>query len=228
MRPSAHAKFDLTVAVVIRREGIEVRADYCADLFLPETVQRMLRQYARLIEGMAREPDRPVSQLPLMDDETEACIRDAARLATPGAVSDGTIHRRFAGRAAMQPAQRATESLTYGDLDAAANRRLASSVRWAWVVAPLLPSRVLRHRNIAIAWLATLKAGAAYLPIDPGLPGRPNHVHAARCARRTRDCRCRRRKPPGDRWGACRLSRARCRPHRRARFRPGARPGRTG
>ena len=165
-----HAKFDLTVAVIVRRAGIRIRADYCTDLFRPQTVERMLRQYASLIEAMAREPERPVAALPLMDSETEERIRTATRIATSDAPINATIHRRYGERVAMHPAARAIEALTYGEIDAAANRLArelieAGAGRGAFVaVARAAPS------DIAIAWLAVLKAGAAYLPVDPDLP----------------------------------------------------------
>jgi hypothetical protein len=165
-----HAKFDLTLTVIVSKEGARVRADYCTGLFLPQTVERTLRQYASLIEGMAREAERPVATLPLMGGATEERLRTSARLAAPDAASDGTIHGRFAARASMQATARAIESMTYGELDAAANclaRELAAlgAGRGAFVA-------VARERasDIAVAWLAVLKVGAAYLPIDPDLP----------------------------------------------------------
>jgi non-ribosomal peptide synthetase component F len=165
-----HAKFDLTVTVVVRQGRFGVRADYCPDLFLPATVQRLLRQYGLLIEAMAREPERPVATLPLMDSPTRERISAATLPAASSPTANDTIHKRFANRAAAHPANRAIESLTYRDLDAAANR-LAHELRaqGAGRGAVVAVARSAAA-DIAIAWLAVLKAGAAYLPIDPDLP----------------------------------------------------------
>ncbi len=165
-----HAKFDLTVTVVLRRDGFDVRADYCTDLFLPASVQRLLRQYALLLEAMACDPERPVATLPLMDSMTRERIGAAARAAASSPLPDTAIHHRFATQAATDPAACAIESLTYGELDAAANRlarelRAQGVGRGAFVAVARGASA-----DIAIAWLAVLKAGAAYLPIDPDLP----------------------------------------------------------
>ena len=165
-----HAKFDLTVTVIVRRDGFGLRADYCTDLFLPATIQRLLRQYALLIEAIARDPERPVATLPLMDGPTRERIGVNARPAASTPPTDNTIHHRFATQAAKDAATCAIESLTYGDLDAAANRlacelRAQGAGRGAFVAVARGAAA-----DIAIAWLAVLKAGAAYLPIDPELP----------------------------------------------------------
>ena len=165
-----HAKFDLTVTVVIRQGGYGLRADYCADLFLPTTVQRLLRQYAFVIEAMASDPQCPLAELPLMDRIMRERIGAAARPAASPPPTHNTIHQRFAITAATNPTACAIGSLTYDDLNAAANRlgselRAQGAGRGAFVA-------VARGAavDIAIAWLAVLKAGAAYLPIDSELP----------------------------------------------------------
>jgi amino acid adenylation domain-containing protein len=167
---AGHAKFDLTVTVIVRRDGFGLRADYCVDLFLPTTVQRLLRQYALLLEAMAHDPERPVATLPLMDSLTRERVGAAARLSASSQPTDDTIHQRFATQAATNADTCAIESLTYGDLDLAANRlacelRAQGAGRGAFVAVARAASA-----DIAIAWLAVVKAGAAYLPIDPDLP----------------------------------------------------------
>ncbi len=166
------AKFDLTVTLLEGPDGgMDARWEYCTDLFERATIERMTRQFATLIDAMVREPDRRIATLPLMDDATRERIVGAACGSTTAYPADLTIHRRFSAQAAANPAAAAIESLDYAHLDAAANR-LAAELRAQGVAAgAFVAVACARAQDIATAWLAVLKAGAAYLPIDPDLPG---------------------------------------------------------
>jgi len=164
------AHFDLTLTLIDGDDGLEHRWEYCSDLFERATVERMARQYATLVAAMAREPGRPVASLPLMDDATRSRI--VASSAGPATVApcDATIAGRFQAQAAATPSAPAIGALDYAAMDAAANR-LAAELRVRGVASGAFVA-VARGAaaDIAIAWIAVLKAGGAYLPIDPELP----------------------------------------------------------
>ena len=164
------AKFDLTLTVVRRADRVEMRWEYCTDLFRRDTVERMGRQYARLVAAMAAEPSRPVATLPLMDDDTaRRMTRQAIGAALPYPAAS-TIAQRFAEQAIARGQAPAVGAVAYAELDAASNR-LARELRRRGA-GPGAVVAVARRAtaDIALAWLAALKAGAAYLPIDPELP----------------------------------------------------------
>jgi len=164
------AKFDLTVTLIEGADGIEARWEYCADLFTRATIERMGGQYAQLVAAMAQTPDAPVATLPLMDETTRDRIVAAAQGTTPPCPVTATIAQRFAEQARARPAAIAIAALDYAGLDAAANR-LAQALCAAGVVRGAIVAVARRSSaDIAIAWLAVLKAGAAYLPIDADLP----------------------------------------------------------
>jgi amino acid adenylation domain-containing protein len=164
------AKFDLTLTLVESPERVDARWEYCADLFELTTIERMSRQYALLIEAMAAQPAQRVETLPLMDDATRERIVGAASRTSVAYPAALTIAERFTEQARATPGSRAIGSLDYAGLDAAANR-LARELRTLGVVAGAIVA-VARRASVdtAVAWLAVLKAGAAYLPIDPDLP----------------------------------------------------------
>ena len=168
--PLEQAKFDLSLLVVESADGFDAHWSYCADLFLRATIERMARQYATLLAAMGAHPTRPVATLPLMDNATLARIVSAAQGPATGYPAATTIPERFAEQARATPGARAIEALDYGGLEAAANR-LARELR-AQAVATGAVVAVARRKSedIAVAWLAVLKAGAAYLPIDPDAP----------------------------------------------------------
>jgi amino acid adenylation domain-containing protein len=164
------AKFDLTVSVIERAERIDVRWEYCTDLFRRATIERMSRQFALLVAAMAATPDHPVTALPLMDEPTaERVLRQAVGIAS-AYPDQSTIPERFAEQVRARPAAPAVGALDYAGLDAAANR-MARELRRRGV-GPGAVVAVARRAtpDIAVAWLAVLKAGAAYLPVDPEQP----------------------------------------------------------
>ena len=165
-----HAKFDLTLSMVDGRDGIDARWEFCTDLFERATIERMARQYETLVAAMASTPEEPVARLALMDDATRRRILEAATATGRAFPAATTIHRRFAEQVSARPHAAAIESLDYAGLEAGANQ-LAHELR-AQGVAPGAIVAVARRKSsdIALAWLAVLKAGAAYLPIDPDVP----------------------------------------------------------
>ncbi|MFI4925908.1 MAG: amino acid adenylation domain-containing protein, partial [Vicinamibacteria bacterium] len=165
-----HARFDITLTLVEGTDGADARWFYAADLFAPATIERMARTYAALVDAMASDPLTPLDALPMMDSPTrERVVASGLGRAAPlGA--DAIVHRRFAAQAAARPDARAVGSLTYAALDAASGR-LAAELR-ARGVGPGRFVAVARERtaDLVVAWLAVLKCGAAYVPIDTALP----------------------------------------------------------
>jgi amino acid adenylation domain-containing protein len=164
------AKFDLTLSMIDSPDGLDARWEFCADLFERATIERMAHQFETLVAALASAPDRPVTMLPLMDDATRGRILDAAT-ATARAYPDAmTIHQRFAEQVRANPGAPAIDSFDYEELEAAANR-LARELRAQGAGAgDFVAVARVRCVDVVVAWLAVLKAGAAYLPIDPELP----------------------------------------------------------
>jgi amino acid adenylation domain-containing protein len=167
------SKFDLTLLMERGERGIDAIAEYSSDLFERETVQRMLGAFRVLVAGALADPAAPLGELPLLaSEEREQVVsgwnRTAADLpATP-------VHHLFERRAAADPGALAVasaeEALTYGELD-----RRANLLAWRLRRLGIGPEDVVgllleRSPELPLAALATLKAGGAYLPIDPAYP----------------------------------------------------------
>ncbi|HEY8244398.1 MAG TPA: amino acid adenylation domain-containing protein [Casimicrobiaceae bacterium] len=165
-----HARFDITLTLSEGPDGTQAYWNYATDLFAPATIERMARMYTALVAAMAQDPEAPLDRLPMMDAPTrERVVAGSVGRATP-LEADAIVHRRFAARAAARPEARAIGTLTYAALDAASSR-LAAELR-ARGVGPERFVAVARERtaDLAVAWLAVLKCGAAYVPIDTTLP----------------------------------------------------------
>ncbi|SCL14613.1 amino acid adenylation domain-containing protein [Micromonospora nigra] len=167
------AKFDLSLSMVEQPDGrILAALGYATDLFTPDTAGRMLRHLTRILTAVAAEPKTSASMLPLLDDEERARLLTGTPALPPSPVAG--LHQLVERQAARTPegtalVHRATAT-TYRELDQAANR-LAHHLR-ALGLAAQAPVGICLTRGPAlpVAVLAVLKAGGAYLPLDPAYP----------------------------------------------------------
>ncbi len=167
------AKLDLSAFMAQGAQGIHCAWEYATDLFDADTVARLTGHYATLLAGIADAPDRRLSELPLMGAEERERVLRAWN--PPLAVFPFVpVHRRFAERAARAPGAVAVshrgEVLTYAELDRR-SRALAAFLR-ARGAGPegRVGVCVERSPEMVVALLGVLRAGAAYVPLDPQTP----------------------------------------------------------
>jgi amino acid adenylation domain-containing protein len=166
-------KFDLSLSLNVRGEGLAGVLEYSSDLFDHGTIARMAGHLGCVLEQVADDPDRRLSRLQLLDGDERARVVEEWARAAELPVS-GALHQRFQAQAARAPLAVAVtcegESLTYGALNARANR-LARRLRTLGVGPE---SRVglcaERSLELVVGILAILKAGGAYVPLDPAYP----------------------------------------------------------
>ncbi|GIV97579.1 MAG: hypothetical protein KatS3mg057_2236 [Herpetosiphonaceae bacterium] len=168
------AKFDLTLAFEETPEGLRGSLEYASDLFEEATIRRMAMHYEMLLRAIVRNPDARVAQLELMDAaELQRVTREwnNTRTALDTALA---AHQLFELQAARSPDALAVvceeHALTFAQLDARANQ-LAHYLATLGV-GPDVPVALCLQRSpeLLIALLAVLKAGGAYLPLDPSYP----------------------------------------------------------
>ncbi|MBB4635062.1 amino acid adenylation domain-containing protein [Longimicrobium terrae] len=167
------AQFDLVLSLMETNDGVAGSLLYQTQLFDAATAERLVNHLLAVVRRAAEDPARRASALPL-DDGARRVLdtwNDTAR-EYPGAGE--TLHARIAAQAAATPDAVAVEgedeSLTYAQLEARASQlahRLRDlGVRRESVVAIHLE----RSPEMVVAALAALKAGGAYLPVDPSYP----------------------------------------------------------
>jgi amino acid adenylation domain-containing protein len=181
-------KCDLYLEMNARPDGLGGRFVYATDLFGPATIARMARHYANLLAAVAEDPTRPLSALPMLDgDERRRLLVDWAR--APDAYPDpATVHGLFEAQAARAPDATAllddATRVTYAQLDARASA-LARRLRALGVERDVVVGvHAGRSPALVVAMLGVLKAGGAYLPLDPAQP-------AERLAFMAQDAACR-------------------------------------
>jgi amino acid adenylation domain-containing protein/non-ribosomal peptide synthase protein (TIGR01720 family) len=168
------AMTDVSLLVERRGEGAVTRLEYNTDLFDRERMRRMLEHYGALLEGIAADPDRRLSELPLLTDGERRRMLVEWN-ATHRPVPDVLIHELVEAQCRRTPDATAliwgTKGLTYRALDEEASR-LARQLRRRGIGREAIVGICLdRSPRMVAALLATLKAGAAYLPLDPNHPG---------------------------------------------------------
>jgi len=162
---------EVTLRVAVREDHVEGTARYRADLYRPSTVARFVRHWTALLDALLADTAAPVagaSMLPPGEEDAPATV------AAPAASPWRTLHERFAACAEAAPdAVAATfegDSLTYGELEAAANR-LANHLRGLGVGPESRVALCLEPSlETVVAVLGVLKAGGGYVPLDPSYP----------------------------------------------------------
>ena len=172
-RESTH--YPLTVVAVPGRE-LGLGVEFATDVFDADSIEALIGRWQRVVVAMTAEPARRLSSMDLLDAGEHARldeIGNRAVLTQPG-ITPVSIPVLFAAQVARTPEAVALtfegRSMTYRELEEAANRLahlLAGQGVGPGACVALLLSR---SAEAVVAILAVLKTGAAYLPIDPGLP----------------------------------------------------------
>jgi len=171
-------KFDLSLFMHERAEGLRAAFEYRTDLFDAETIDRMLARLETLLEGIVANPDAPVSALSLLAADERRQLQAWSYGATQPLEAE-TLHEMIAQQVARTPdataveieaASGAIERLTFREL----NTRADTLARYlnGRGVGPNMGVGICvdRSTDLVVAMLGVLKAGAYYLPLDPDYP----------------------------------------------------------
>lgn len=166
------AKFDLTLYAGVGQKEIKLAFLYNTDLFARTRIEQMAEQFNYLLTQIVERPDEKISKLSLVT------LGAAEVLPNPieplRAHREKAIHEIFSEQAQRRPDKTAVadtnESWSYQALDSRSNQ-LANYLRAGGVRAGDVVA-IYGHRSLALVWaiLAVLKAGAAFLILDPDYP----------------------------------------------------------
>jgi amino acid adenylation domain-containing protein len=169
----AHARYDLMIGVYDEDDGIVGPLEFNADLYDRTTIGRWVELFYLLIDTLTADPERRLSELPAFSEAARYQVL-AEWNDTEAVYPRGRLHDFIAGQVERTPEAVAVvsagESLTYRELDRRANRLAHRLI--AAGCGPDVPVGILMERSLEmmVGLLATLKAGGAYLPLDPELP----------------------------------------------------------
>jgi len=167
------SKFDLSLHASEEPYGYACRFEYCADLFKAGTIRRMSESFDQLLSFVVANPSQRISEVPLLI-ESEKSRLAAWNRTEREYPNDQCLHHLFEATAARNPDRIAVEcagqKVTYSELNRQASQfadyLIASGVKTEEFVGVYLE----RSPQLIIALLGILKAGAAYVPLDPSFP----------------------------------------------------------
>jgi amino acid adenylation domain-containing protein len=168
-----YGSFELEAYLTERDSDLIIDFKYATSIFEPATIERWLGHYVHLLQEMTTNAAAPIAELRLLDAAERREILDRWN-DTQAPIPDLATHERFERQVARDPDRPAvrtsTGMLTYGELDARANR-LARHLRDLGVSADrMVGVNLQRSVQMLVALLAVHKAGGAYVPLDPLFP----------------------------------------------------------
>ena len=171
--PGRTAKFDLSLDVFVETDGLELQLEYDVDLFAEETVQQMLEHFRTILEAVTSKPEQRLTTVPLLTEgERHQQLVEWNQHSIE--VQPVCLHQLIETHAERTPDAAAVvwknERLSYGELNAKANQ-LAHFLKKQGVQPEVIVGVcVERSLEMIIGILGVLKAGGAYLPLDPNYP----------------------------------------------------------
>lgn len=171
------ARFELALDTTERPDGsISARFIYAAELFEPDTIRRLASHYLRVLQAFAHAPDFTVGEIALLDDVEHNRLTRAGRprLAADAHATACTLHQLIEQQAVLRPHAIALtdgeRAFSYAELNMRANRLAHALIARGVRAEGRIGLAAGRCADLVIAIVGILKAGAAYVPLDPGYP----------------------------------------------------------
>lgn len=172
--PKSFVNFDLFLNAVEGEDGLTIDLDYNTDLLEETTVARWLDCYEELLKGLTSCASLPLSRLPLLTEAERDLVCHASNQTESAYPNDLCVIQLFEQQVTKNPhavaLQFEDQALTYAELNERVNRLarylLSSGTKAGEVVGVYME----RSLDMVVSLLATWKAGAAYVPLDPTFP----------------------------------------------------------
>lgn len=169
-----HARFDLTLELRVDDDGVGGAFEYNTDLFDAATIEAMAQHFHTLLAAIVADPEARVAELPLLTGgERQRILVEWNRTDTPFPHQQ-RIHDLFEAHVAAQPDHPAVTfegaTLSYSELNRYANQIAHHLQRRGVGPETLVGIAVERSIPMVAGMLGVLKAGAAFLPLDPAYP----------------------------------------------------------
>jgi len=165
--------FDLTLYVSESAEQFVGVFEYATDLFDATTIERLAGHFRNILEEVVMDPDRPVGKLSLVGEQESRLLTEwnATRVPYPRERCVQEVFEEQVGRSAEEVAVVfGEEQVSYEQLNAQANQLARYLAQRGVGSGQIVGICVERSIQMVVGVLGILKAGAAYLPLDPNYP----------------------------------------------------------
>ncbi len=174
------AKYDLTLTMNESGTSLVGSFEYNTDIYDRSTILRMIRHFKMILQQVCEDQERTIAEIELLDEADKQKLFDEWNRTESPFPSDRCVHRWFEQIAQKHgdeialifqaEAEGETQSLSYREMNAKANQLAHYLVKNGVKAEDAVGISMNRSLNMAISMMAVLKAGAAYVPIDPTYP----------------------------------------------------------
>ncbi|MBT2163177.1 non-ribosomal peptide synthetase [Zobellia barbeyronii] len=168
------SKFDLTLSISEFNGLLSLAFEYDTDLFEAATISRFLSHYKILLQGIIVDPNEDIGNLPMMSLEEEKVLLPVSKETKNHFKSYKAIHHIIADVTHQFPQNKALTfndvSITYQELDEQADAIAHAILQRTKKRNEVVMLCMDRSTEMIVSMLAILKAGCAYLPMDPKYP----------------------------------------------------------
>ncbi|KQW93464.1 hypothetical protein ASC94_12565 [Massilia sp. Root418] len=174
--PAQTAQFELVLETMEQPDGaLHARLVYAQELFSSARMERMAEHYLRMLEALVAQPAAMLGDVPLLDEEETAWQLARAMPQQPsGAARPATIHGLIEAQVLRAPDAPALiadgASVSYAQLNQRANSLARRLIALGAGPETCVAVAFERGPALVVGLLAVLKAGAAYVPLDPSHP----------------------------------------------------------
>ncbi|ETT55846.1 non-ribosomal peptide synthetase [Paenibacillus sp. FSL H7-689] len=168
------AKFDLTMEIIQTQDGLSGNIEYSTKLFTAKTIERMENHYQNLLRSIVENPACKLSELLILSEQERVWILHGYNETAQPYPKNKRIHELFEEQVLITPDKIAVEhndiQMSYSELNSRSNQLARVLVKHNITSESLVGILLGNSVEVVISILAILKAGAAYLPIDPEYP----------------------------------------------------------
>ena len=168
------AKFDLSLGITDVPHGLQGIAEYSLDIFQSATIERLVGHLQVLLEDIVVNPDTPIGQLSLLTEAERQQLLVRWNATHSDFPKDACAHQLFEAQAVHRADAVAAVSedrqLTYRELNSRANQVAHHLLSLGVGPEKLVGICMERSLEMIVSILGTLKAGGAFLPLDPMYP----------------------------------------------------------
>ena len=168
------AKFDLTLILSEVSSELQGSLGYSSGLFDPDTIDRMIQHFQKLLGGIVAAPHRHLGEFSLLTRDEEKQVIEDWNLTGKTFRQEYWVHEMFAAHAAKAPNDIAvtyeSEQLTYGEMDQRSNQLANYLIAQGVHPDDRVGLCIKRSLRMVIGLMGIVKAGAAYTPLDPAYP----------------------------------------------------------
>lgn len=168
------SKFDFTLEFSEESGVLKGDLEYSTDLFEETTIIQFVEHLSQLFDSIIENPTIAIGSLNVLSKQEQTLLLQQYNTTDADYPLDDCIHTLFEAKAEQVPTDIALvfneERITYQDLNARSNQLACHLVELGVKEESLVGVCMTRQSEMVIAMMAILKAGAAYVPIDPNYP----------------------------------------------------------